>query len=188
MTNANSWNAAATLWGAETGSWPLRCEFADGQARYCDASATPPQRSPGAVEAGLFDAVSLHPAAGAARPRRRRQRPGDLGAAPPARGAAPPDPAAQAGAPRSGAARRRQPGAAPRPLVVLLCAARDVAALASTPGCRRLDLPTPDRPATAEPGGAAADRPPGRRSWAVRSPTGAPASWPATWPATRSAP
>ena len=28
-------------------------------ARYCDASATPPQRSPGAVEAGLLNAVSL---------------------------------------------------------------------------------------------------------------------------------
>jgi hypothetical protein len=30
----------AWAWGAETGSWPLSCEFADGQARYCDASAT----------------------------------------------------------------------------------------------------------------------------------------------------
>jgi hypothetical protein len=155
-----SWRTYA--WGAETGSWPLSCEFADGRARYCDGSATPPQRSPGAVEAGLLDAVSLHPAAGAPRPRRRRQRLGDLGAAPPARGAAPPDPASQAGARRSSAARRRQPGAAPRPLVVLLRAARDVAPLASAPGRRRVDLPTPDRPATAELGGAAADRPPGQ--------------------------
>jgi transposase len=45
---------------------------------------------------------------------------------------------------------------------VLPGAARDVAALASAPGCRHLDLPIPDRPAIAEPGGAAADRPPAR--------------------------
>jgi hypothetical protein len=29
------------VWGAETGSKPLSCGFADGRARYCDASATP---------------------------------------------------------------------------------------------------------------------------------------------------
>jgi len=144
------------------GHKPLSCEFVDRRVRYCDGSATPPQRSPGAVETGLHDAVSLHPAAGAPRPRRRRQRLGDLGAGPPARGAAPPDPASQAGARRSSAARRRQPGAAPRPLVVLLGAARDVAALASAPGCRRLDLPTPWTGTTAaRPRHPGADRPPG---------------------------
>jgi transposase len=47
---------------------------------------------------------------------------------------------------------------------VLPGAARDVAALASAPGCRHLDLPIPDRPAIAEPGGAAADRPPAREN------------------------
>ena len=130
----------------------------------------PTAETPHAPQARLPRAVSLHPAARAARPWRRRQRPRALGATPPARGAAPPDSTAQARTRRSGAARRRQPGAAPRPLVVLLGAARDVAALASAPDCRRVDLPTPDRPATAQPGGAAADRPPGQGESALGLP------------------
>ena len=32
----------------------MSCEFADGWVRYCDGSTTPPQRSPGAVEAGYL--------------------------------------------------------------------------------------------------------------------------------------
>jgi hypothetical protein len=65
---------------------------------------------------------------------------------------------------------RCAPRAAPSPLVVLPRAARDVVALASAAGRRRVDLPAlPDRPAAAEPRGTAADRPPRQR----RTPTGA---------------
>ena len=72
------------------------------------------------------------------------------------------DPTSQAGARRPGAAGRDQPGAASIPLVVLLRAARDVAALAPAPGRRHLDLPAPpDRPATAGPADPTADRSPG---------------------------
>jgi hypothetical protein len=43
------------------GNWIIAVELRvrGWAARYCDASATPPQRSPGAVEAGLLNAVSL---------------------------------------------------------------------------------------------------------------------------------
>ena len=43
------------------GNWIIAVELRirGWAARYCDASATPPQRSPGAVEASLLNAVSL---------------------------------------------------------------------------------------------------------------------------------
>ena len=62
---------------------------------------------------------------------------------------------------RSGPARRHQPQPAHVPLVLLPRPTRDVAALAPTPGGRRVDLPTSDRPATPRSGGTAADRPAG---------------------------
>ena len=61
------------------------------------------------------------------------------------------------------AARRGQPRPAKISLVLLPCSTGDAAALASAAGRRCLDLPAPpDRTASAEPGGAAADRPHGQ--------------------------
>jgi hypothetical protein len=73
------------------------------------------------------------------------------------------NPTSQAGARRSGAARRDQPRPTKVSLVVLPRPTGDAAALAPAACRRRLDLPAPpDRTASAEPGGAAADRPPGQ--------------------------
>ena len=79
------------------------------------------------------------PLFGAAGPRRCRQGPGDPGARSPA---APPNQTTQARSCRPGGACRHQPRLAPSPLVVLLCQARDAAALSPAPGPTR----------TAEPG------------------------------------
>jgi hypothetical protein len=72
-------------------------------------------------------------------------------------------PHAQGSSPRPSAAGRDRPRLAPTPLVLRLRHAQDAAGLAPTPGRPRLDRPAPsDRPTTAGPGGAAADRPPGQ--------------------------
>src|SRR4029450_12192157 len=70
------------------------------------------QRPPRAPQAHLPHAVPHHPAVRPACPRRRRQRPGAAGPAPPARRAAPPGPTPPP--------RRDPPPAATGPLVVLL--------------------------------------------------------------------
>jgi hypothetical protein len=115
-----------------------------------------------AVEVRLPHLVPLHPAIGAAGPRRCRQGPGDPGAPSPAGRAAPPNQTTQARSCRPGGACRHQPRLAPSPLVVLLRQARDAAALAPAAGRRRLDLPAPrNRSTSARPGAAAAHRPPG---------------------------
>ena len=107
--------------------------------------------------------VSLHPAARAARPRRRHQGPGAPRPAPPARGAPPPGSTTQARV-----ADRALLAAVSRvlPRARWSCfprAARDAAALAAAPGRRRLDLPAPpDGSATAGPGDTRADRPAGQ--------------------------
>src|SRR6266496_3780657 len=59
----------------------------------------PTQRPPGAPQTRLPHAAPHHPATRPARPRRRRQGPGDPGAAPPTGRAAPPGSTTQAGAP-----------------------------------------------------------------------------------------
>jgi transposase InsO family protein len=72
-----------------------------------------------------------------------RARPRGSRPAPSALGAASPDTTPQAPARRPGPARRGQPRPAEITLVVLPRAARDAAALASSAGRRRLDLPAP---------------------------------------------
>src|SRR6266542_4299335 len=105
--------------------------------------------------------MPLHPAARTARPRRRRQGPGDPRPASSTHRAPPPSPTSQAPTRRPSPARCSQPRATPSPLVLLLGQARDAVALAPAAGRRRVDLPAPpDRPAAAGPGGAATDRPP----------------------------
>src|SRR4029453_69120 len=95
-----------------------------------------------AVQARLPDPMPLHPAARAARPRRRRQGAGDPGVTPPVGRPAPPDPATQAGTRRPSPARRDQPYLAPVPLVLFHRDPTNAAALASANDRRRLDLPT----------------------------------------------
>jgi hypothetical protein len=115
-----------------------------------------------AVEVRLPHPVPLHPAIGAAGPRRCRQGPGDPGAPSPAGRAAPPNQTTQARSCRPSGACRHQPRLVPSPLVVLLRQARDAAALAPAAGRRRLDLPAPrNRSTSTRPGAAAAHRPPG---------------------------
>jgi hypothetical protein len=97
-----------------------------------------------------------------------RERPRDSRPAPSALGAVSPHPTPQAPARRPGPARRGQPHPAEITLVVLPRVARDAAALASSAGRRRLDLPAPpDRPPTTRPGPTAADRPAGNREPAL---------------------
>jgi hypothetical protein len=92
-----------------------------------------------------------------------RQGSGDPGATPPAHRAAPPAPTTPAGARRSSPARREQPRAAPRPLVLRPRQARDAAALAPAAGRRRLDLPaSPTRTTLTRHRYGAADRPLGQ--------------------------
>jgi hypothetical protein len=80
-------------------------------------------------------------------------------------------PRPRAPARRPGPARSGQPRPTEITLVVLPRAARDAAALASSAGRRRLDLPTPpDRPPTTRPGRTAADRPAGNREPALGLP------------------
>jgi hypothetical protein len=80
-----------------------------------------------------------HPAARPARPRRRRQGPGDPCPAPPAHRPPTNDPTTQAGTSRPCPARRDQPRPAPSLLVLLVRHATDAAALASAADRRGLD-------------------------------------------------
>ena len=74
-------------------------------------------------------------------PGRGRRGSGDPGAGPSAQGVAPPSRTSQAGGRRPCPARGGQPGTAAVPLVVLLRAGGDAAALAPSPRRRGLDLP-----------------------------------------------
>jgi hypothetical protein len=135
-------------WGASSATRPVNCGFACQLGYRAAALTAASEATLRAAQTRLPDPVSLHPAAPAARPR-GRQGPRDPGPTPPAHRAAPPGPTAQAGTCRSGPERRGQPRAATSPLVLLPGHTPDLAALASPPGRRRLDLPTSrTRPST----------------------------------------
>jgi hypothetical protein len=122
-------------------------------------------RKHGAATTCLPDVVPLHPTARPTSPthrlRRQVQRP-KL------------HPPTEPCSPRSAAC-------CPDPVGVILRPARDAVVLALAAGRRRLDLPaSPDRPAAAGPGGAAADRPPGQGEPPLGRPTDqrrAPTAW-----------
>ena len=86
------------LWGTQTWTQPVSCEFASIMARWGSPLATYPRGHPGALEIHLRCVVSLHPAARAARPGRRHQGLGTPRPPPSAGRPAAVDPTSQAGA------------------------------------------------------------------------------------------
>jgi hypothetical protein len=156
------------LWDAQSRTWPVSCQFVSIAARY-GGGPTPYSRGhlvlPKLAYLALCRSIQLLVLLA------RGDAAKDLEILVPRHQLTvmrPPGRTSQAGACRSSATRRGQPRPSSSPRVVLLHQTGDAAALAATPGRRHLDPSAPpDRPATAGPGGAAADRPPGEGELAL---------------------
>ena len=122
---------------------PVSCRFAQQLGYRRPVVNAAAEAILGAAETRLPDPVPLHPAARPARPRRRRQGPGDPCPAPPAHRPPTKGLTTQAGTSRPCPARRDQPRPTPSLLVLLLPHATDAAALASAAARLGLDLSPP---------------------------------------------